>query len=109
MEGGFLPEPAEQQPAPAWQQQEPARRAAAPPPPPPPRFVAPPAALPKEHPEAHGGCSRCPSLTFNAEWLRTFGVVLCNQCRRGEQLISKVGHRRGAGTGRRAGGRAGLG
>ncbi len=40
--------------------------------------------------EAQGGCSRCPSLSFNSEWLRAFGVVLCNECKRSERLISKV-------------------
>ncbi|KAL4424623.1 hypothetical protein ABPG77_002241 [Micractinium sp. CCAP 211/92] len=39
--------------------------------------------------EAQGGCSRCPSLSFNSEWLRAFGVVLCNECKRSERLISK--------------------
>ncbi|KAL4448613.1 hypothetical protein ABPG75_005832 [Micractinium tetrahymenae] len=39
--------------------------------------------------EAQGGCSRCPSLSFNSEWLRAFGVVLCNECKRAERLITK--------------------
>ena len=38
----------------------------------------------------HGGCQVCGSLTFSQEWFDVFGVVLCNACRREEQLISKA-------------------
>lgn len=40
--------------------------------------------------EAQGGCSRCPSLSFRSDWLKAFGVVLCNACSKEERLISKV-------------------
>ncbi len=40
--------------------------------------------------EAQGGCSRCPSLSFRSDWLKAFGVVLCNTCSKEERLISKV-------------------
>lgn len=40
--------------------------------------------------EVQGGCSRCPSLTFRSDWLKAFGVVLCNSCSKAERLISKV-------------------
>ena len=95
-----------------WRQQPPGSRRRPPPPPasqrqqqqpkqrpgvyrPPPPDDAGPGAAPdpgllEEHPEAGGGCSRCSSLSFNAEWLRAFGVVLCNACRREEPLIAKV-------------------
>ena len=33
---------------------------------------------------------RCVSLSFNAQWYEAFGVLLCNQCKSTEQLISKV-------------------
>lgn len=36
------------------------------------------------------GCSKCSSLTFSEEFSKSFGVLLCNQCRRSESLISKV-------------------
>lgn len=62
-----------------------------PPPPPAGSMAAPDPGLLEDHPEAGGGCSRCTSLTFNSEWLRAFGVVLCNQCKQAEALISKVG------------------
>ena len=39
---------------------------------------------------ARNGCQGCDSLTFNNDWLKAFGVALCNNCRSREQLISKV-------------------
>ena len=100
MEGGFLPEPAAS-PLGIWPPQAPAGVQASPSqqqqrgqahPPPRAATAAGPldAAHLEEQPEALGGCSRCPSLSFNSEWHRAFGVVLCNQCRRQEGLISKV-------------------
>lgn len=92
MEGGFLPE------AP-----QPRQPQAAPLPPPAPAAAArqqrgavdwaPPLDLERvdQYPEATGGgCSRCDSLSFNAEWFRAFGVTLCSQCKRQESLVSKV-------------------
>ena len=106
MEGGFLPEPAAS-PLGSWppqapagvqasasQQQQQQQRGQAHPPPRAATVAGPlDAAHLEEQPEALGGCSRCPSLSFNSEWHRAFGVVLCNQCRRQEGLISKVGAR----------------
>ncbi|KAG2488414.1 hypothetical protein HYH03_013098 [Edaphochlamys debaryana] len=36
-------------------------------------------------------CEHCGSLSFSNEWYQAFGVLLCNQCKRDEALISK-GH-----------------
>lgn len=36
------------------------------------------------------GCSKCSSLSYSDEYFKAFNVFLCNQCRRGEKLISKV-------------------
>lgn len=107
MEGGFLPESSQAQSQPpryasasTWPQAQ-AQRATQP-------------ALPQQQPraqrpaaaggggwadadeppdlelEAQGGCSRCPSLTFRADWLKAFRVVLCKECSRAERLISKA-------------------
>lgn len=104
MEGGFLPEPSEAlpprhasastwppaagqrgtQPAPQAQQarvQRPTAAAAA---------AWDGGEPPDLELEAQGGCSRCPSLTFRSDWLKAFGVVLCNSCSKAERLISKV-------------------
>ncbi|KAK9828674.1 hypothetical protein WJX72_001467 [[Myrmecia] bisecta] len=35
------------------------------------------------------GCSGCNSLSFSQEFYDAFNVVLCNQCKQDEQLISK--------------------
>lgn len=62
----------------------------------PPPGGAGPSGQPYAHPddvfddEGRWGCSQCASLTFNAEWHKAFGVVLCNACKRNEELISKV-------------------
>ena len=37
------------------------------------------------------GCSRCSSLSYSEDFWRAFGVRLCMQCRKNENLISKVG------------------
>lgn len=108
MEGGFLPEPDTRAAAAYWEPQPADQRSLQPP-----RTAsqsrappwggaggggggAPPGRVADGPPanagllEAHGGCSRCPSLSFNSEWLHAFGVVLCNECKRAERLISKV-------------------
>jgi len=36
------------------------------------------------------GCSKCQSLSFSDEFFKAFGVLLCNNCRRSEQLLSKA-------------------
>lgn len=36
------------------------------------------------------GCSRCSSLSFSKEFYDAFKVLLCNECRRSEKLISKT-------------------
>jgi DNA repair protein len=35
------------------------------------------------------GCSKCNSLSYSDEFFKAFKVMLCNQCRRNEKLISK--------------------
>ncbi|GIL66005.1 hypothetical protein Vafri_19648 [Volvox africanus] len=35
------------------------------------------------------GCEHCGNLSFSSEWFKAFGVVLCNQCKRDEALVSK--------------------
>lgn len=35
------------------------------------------------------GCSLCNSLSYSDEFFKAFKVMLCNQCRRNEKLISK--------------------
>jgi len=35
------------------------------------------------------GCSKCNSLSYSDEFYKAFKVMLCNQCRRNEKLISK--------------------
>lgn len=104
MQGGFLPEPSEALPprfasASSWQQAA-AQRGTQPAPPQQQARVQRPAAAaavtwgdgepPDLELEAQGGCSRCPSLTFRSDWLKAFGVVLCNSCAKAERLISKV-------------------
>jgi len=37
------------------------------------------------------GCSGCSSLSYSEDFWRAFGVRLCMQCRKKENLISKVG------------------
>lgn len=37
-----------------------------------------------------GGCSNCGSLSYSQEWFVAFGVYLCQECKRNENLISKV-------------------
>lgn len=39
--------------------------------------------------QAEGGCDGCGAPTFNSAWFHAFGVVLCEPCRRGEQLLAK--------------------
>ena len=36
------------------------------------------------------GCQRCSSLSFCDDLYQTFGVFLCQTCRKNEKLISKV-------------------
>ncbi|EFN56101.1 hypothetical protein CHLNCDRAFT_144686 [Chlorella variabilis] len=91
VEGGFLPEPAPSRPPAAsgsWPAAPPQRPA---PPPPPPRRPASGWAPPldpdrlDELPDAAAdapqtaGCSRCTSLSLNAEWHRAFGVSTAKQ------------------------------
>lgn len=91
VEGGFFPEPPQPRQPQAAALPPPAAAAARQP-----RGAvdwAPPLDLERvdQYPEAtDGGCSRCDSLSFNAEWLRAFAVTLCSQCKRQESLISKV-------------------
>lgn len=35
------------------------------------------------------GCSKCSSLSYSDEFFKAFGVLVCNQCRKGERLVSK--------------------
>eukprot|EP00890_Picochlorum_soloecismus_P005771 jgi/Picsp_1/6195/NSC_03549-R1_xeroderma pigmentosum group a len=35
------------------------------------------------------GCQKCPSLSFCDDLYKTFGIFLCNTCRKNEKLISK--------------------
>lgn len=113
MEGGFLPEPSEALPprfasASSWPQAA-AQRGTQPAPPQQQARVQRPAAPaaaaawgdgepPDLGLEAQGGCSRCPSLTFRSDWLKAFGVVLCNSCAKAERLISKVRAAEGLGV-----------
>lgn len=36
------------------------------------------------------GCQRCSSLSFCDDLYQTFGIFLCQTCRKNEKLISKV-------------------
>lgn len=40
----------------------------------------------------HEGCDRCPNLSVNEEYLKAFGVRICNACRMGDggKLITKT-------------------
>lgn len=42
------------------------------------------------------GCTQCASLSWDPDWLRTFGMRLCKQCQRQEKLVAKVGGAGGA-------------
>ena len=86
MDGGFLPETAATRAAEfrrgpdAW---------ATDPLPPSAALLAVAEAGPEVPPDS--GCSRCTSLSYNQEYYKAFGVLLCNSCKRDEKLVSKVG------------------
>lgn len=35
------------------------------------------------------GCSECGCLSFNSVWHSTFGIMLCETCKKNEKLITK--------------------